>query len=145
MDYLKNVPGYGSMILNGKNIGVSKIELNKDELIVVDKSKKYLFFVYVSYDWHKINDCELLKKTNIEFNEYCFSENNEQALVCPSKSVVEKINDTTLCFYFNFKDIFNSVTYMNKRGCFDVKLESLEIKVCVDYKAAIDGTIVYNY
>ena len=31
------------MILNNKNVGISKIELNKDELNITDKTGKYNF------------------------------------------------------------------------------------------------------
>ena len=43
------------MILNNKNVGISKIELNKDELNITDKTGKYNLHVTVTYDWKKIN------------------------------------------------------------------------------------------
>ena len=38
------------LILNNKNIGISKIELNKDELNVTDKRGKYTFHITLTYD-----------------------------------------------------------------------------------------------
>lgn len=43
-----------SMILNGKNIGISYIELNEEDLLIYDKSSKYCFSVYLMNDWDKI-------------------------------------------------------------------------------------------
>ena len=39
------------MLLNNKNIGISKIELNKDELPVTDKSSKYTFHITLACDY----------------------------------------------------------------------------------------------
>lgn len=67
------------MILNGVDIGISKIELNRSELLVIDKSCKYYLKVYVMYDWKYINSIKVGKTKNIDFNEYCLSENDEFA------------------------------------------------------------------
>ena len=34
---------------------------------------------------------------------------------------------------------------MNKRKCFDIELDSLEVKVFIDYKDAIEDSIIYSF
>ncbi len=132
------------MILNGVNLGISKIELNKSDLIIVDKSGKYCLKICVQYNWKDINNIKIGQKQEVDFNEYCLAENNESALIWPSSCCVEKISDDSICFSLKFKDISNSIHYMNKRNCFDIKLNSLEVNVFIDYKDAINDYIIYN-
>ena len=133
------------MNLNGVDIGISKIELNRSELLVIDKSCKYFLKVYVMYDWKYINSIKVGETKDIDFNEYCLSENNESALIWPVKSQVEKISDDSICFHMAFEDLSDSIAYMNKRGCFDVEINSLEVKVLVDYNDCAEGFISYNF
>lgn len=134
-----------TMFLNGINIGISKIELDKSDLLITDKSHKYLLQVCIEYNWKNINSLKVGEKKNIDFNEYCLSENNEPALIWPTNSYVEKTSDDSICFYLEFKDLSNTTTYMNKRGCFDIELNSLEVKVFINYKDVIKDSIIYNY
>lgn len=133
------------MILNGKNIEISKIELNECDLLVIDKSQKYCFKVCVKYNWKDIDNIKIGENKSIDFNEYCLSENNESALIWPSNRYVEKISDDLIYFYFEFKDIHNTVCYMNKRECFDIDLNSLEVKVSIDYRDASNVAIIYEF
>lgn len=55
------------MILNGENIGISRIELDKSDLIIIDKSCKYCLQVCVRYNWKEINDLEVGKKKQDRF------------------------------------------------------------------------------
>lgn len=132
------------MILNGENIGISKIELNKSDLIIFDKSSRYCLHVYVGYNWKDINSIEIGEKRDIEFNEYVLSLNNEPALIWPDRCYVEKIRDDYLCFNLEFDDL-ETAHYMNEKGRFDIELESLEVRVFIDYKDAKNGVIVYNF
>ena len=61
----------------------------------------------------------------------------------PSNSYIEKVNDDVICFYLEFKDL-SDTTYMNQRGHFGIKLNSLLVQVFIDYKDAIGDSIVYN-
>ena len=122
------------MTLNDVNIGISKIELNKWDLIIIDKSGKYCLKICVQYNWKDINNIKTGQKQEIDFNEYCLAENNESALIWPSNSYVEKISDDSICFNLEFKNLSNSTHYMNKRGCFDIQLNSLEAKVLLIIK-----------
>lgn len=132
------------MILNGTDIGISKIELNASDLLVVDKSGKYCLQVYVAYNWKDIKNMEVGMKKNIDFNEYCFAENNEAALIWPTVCLAEKITENLLYFHIEFRNLINETHYMNKRGHFDIELNSLECKVFIDYKDAIGDSIIYN-
>ena len=133
------------MILNNKNVGISKIELNKDELNVTDKSGKYNLHVTVAYDWKKINQVSIGKEEDISFNEYYLSENNESVLIWPDVCKLKKIKKDYVSFNLEFLNIDNSkdTCYMNKRGHFDIPLDSLKVKVYIDYKDAIEGKIIY--
>ena len=133
------------MILNDKNIGISKIELDKSDLIIIDKSCRYCLHVCAQYNWRDINSIKVGEKKKIDLNEYCISENNESALIWPSKCNVKKISDDSLCFYLKFENLSNTIHYMNKRNCFDIKPDSLDVKVLIDYRDAIDGSIVYEF
>lgn len=134
------------MILNNKNLGISKIELNKDELNVTDKTGKYNLHVTVAYDWKKINQVGVGKEEDISFNEYYLSENNESVLIWPDVCKLKKIRDDYISFYLEFLNIDNNkdTCYMNKRGHFDIPLDSLEVKVYINYKDAFEGKIVYQ-
>lgn len=131
------------MILNNKNIGISRIELNKNELYIIDKTNKYSLRVHI-YNWKEINKIEIGKKQKIDFNEYCLGENNESALVWPTDVYVEKPTKDSIIFYLKFDD-FSDVCYMNKREGFDIELNSLEVRVFIDYKDVINDSIVYSF
>lgn len=133
------------MILNNENVGISKIELNECDLLITDKSCKYCFKVCLKYDWEEINSVKVGEKKSIDFNEYCLSENNEPALIWPSRCYVEKISDNYISFYLKFNDLSDTVTYMNKRSRFDIELNSFEVKVFIDYKDVIGDSIIYNF
>ncbi len=133
------------MILNGKNIGISRIELDKSDLRIIDKYGTYCLQVCVYYNWKEINNIKIGKKENIEFNEYILHENNEAALILPSKVYVEKITNDYLCFYFNFENISKTITYMNERNNFDIVPNSLEVKVFIDNKDTINNSIIYEF
>ena len=130
------------MILNGNDIGISKIELNKGELYIVDETGKYSLCVHI-YNWKDINSAEIGKRQNIEFNEYCFCENNESALILPTKCYIEKPTEDSIIFYLKFDD-FSDICYMNKRNCFDIELNSLEVKVNINYKDVQENSIAYK-
>lgn len=85
------------MILNNKNVGISKIELNKDELNVADKRGKYNLHVTVTYDWKKINQVSIGKEEDISFNEYYLSENNESVLIWPGARIDIRTRKFTHC------------------------------------------------
>ena len=133
------------MILNDLDIGISKITLDKGDLKVIDKSGIYCFRVFLYYNWKDINNIKALEKKEIDFNEYILSENNEPALIWPTESYVEKINDDSLYFYFSFHDIAKNITYMNKRNSFDIIPNSLEVKILINYKDALKGSIIYEF
>ena len=140
MNYKSNI-----MILNDMDIGISKITLDKGELKVIDKSGIYCFRVFLHYNWKKINNIKTPGKAKIDFNEYILSENNGPALIWPTESYVEKINDDSLYFYFSFHDIAKNITYMNKRNSFDILPNSLEVKILINYKDAHKGSIIYEF
>ena len=132
------------MIFNDVDVGISKIELDKSDLRITDKSGKYCLKVCVLYSWKDINRIRVGQKEKIDFNEYCLSENNEAALVWPSDDYVEKISNDSICFYFAFRDLANTIHYMNQRGRFDFPLYSLEVKVFINYKDVVGDSIVYD-
>ncbi len=133
------------MILNGVDIGISKIELDKSALLITDKSCKYCLQVYIMYNWKDINSIKAGEKKNIDFNEYCLSENNEPALIWPTNCWVEKVSDDSIYFHLIFNELLDTTTFMNKRGHFDIELRSLEIKAFIDYKDAKKGSIIYEF
>ncbi len=140
MEINKNI-----MILNNKNIGISKIALDKSDLKIVDKSGVYCLRVVLYYNWKEINNIKIGEKERINFNEYILLENNEPALIWPTEFYVKKITDDILCFYFNFENISETITYMNERNSFDILPNSLEVKVIIDYKNVTKGSVVYSY
>ena len=131
------------MILNGNDIGISKIELSNEELYIVDEIGKYSLCVHI-YNWKEINSAEIGKRQNIEFNEYCFGENNESTLIWPTDVYIEKQTKDSIIFYFKFED-FSDAYYINKRNCFDIELNSLEVKVNINYKDVQENSIVYRF
>lgn len=131
------------MILNGNDIGISKIELSNEELYIVDEIGKYSLCVHI-YNWKEINSAEIGKRQNIEFNEYCFGENNESTLIWPTDVYIEKQTKDSIIFYFKFED-FSDACYINKRNCFDIELNSLEVKVNINYKDVQENSIVYRF
>lgn len=133
------------MILNDVNIGISKIVLDKSDLIIFDKLGKYCLKVYEFYNWKDMNNIKVGTREKIDFNEYCLSENNEPALIWPSNCYVEKISNSSLCFNLEFEDLYNTTTYMNQRGYFDIDLKNLKCKIFIDYKDVVNGSIIYNF
>lgn len=133
------------MILNNINIGISKIELDKSDLIIIDKLHKYCLQVKVKYNWKDINNIKVGEKKNIDFNEYCLAENNEPALIWPSICYVEKISNDYLSFYLKFENLSSETHYMNMRNCFNIEPKTLEVKVIIDYKDAIGDSIIYKF
>lgn len=130
------------LILNGQNIGISKIELNKSELYIEDKTGKYSLCVHI-YNWKEINSIKTGKRQSIEFNEYCICENNESALIWPTDCYIKKPTDDSIIFYLKF-DNFSDICYMNKKNCFDIELESLEVNININYKDVIGKSIIYK-
>ena len=135
------------LILNNKNIGISKIELTKDELNVTDKRGKYTFHITLTYDWKKINQVKVGKEESISFNEYYLSENNEAVLIWPDICKLKKIKDDYIVFNLEFLDIDNNkdTCYMNKRKSFDIPLCNLKVVVYIDYKDVLEGKIIYLF
>lgn len=130
------------LILNGQSIGISKIELNKSELYIEDKTGKYSLCVHI-YNWKEINSIKTGKRQSIEFNEYCLCENNEPALIWPTDCYIKKPTDDSIIFYLKF-DNFSDICYMNKKNCFDIELESLEVNININYKDVIGKSIIYK-
>ena len=130
------------MILNGNDIGISKIELSKGELYIVDEMGKYSLCVHI-YNWKEINSIKTRKRQSIEFNEYCLCENNEPALIWPTDCYIKKPTDDSIIFYLKF-DNFSDICYMNKKNCFDIELESLEVNININYKDVIGKSIIYK-
>lgn len=135
------------MILNNKDIGISKIELNKSDLLITDKTGKYTLHVTIYYNWKEINNLKVGEEKNINFNEYILTENNEPVLIWPNKSLVNKISDDIIYFNFSFNNITNNkdTCYMNKRGCFDILVDSLEITVSINYQDVSNNSIMYKF
>lgn len=135
------------MILNNKDIGISKIELNKSDLLITDKTGKYTLHVTIYYNWKEINNLKIGEEKNIDFNEYILTENNEPVLLWPNKSLVKKISDDIICFNIEFVNISNNkdTCYMNKRGCFDIPLVSLEVKALINYQDVSNNSIKYKF
>lgn len=133
------------MILNNQDIGISRIEFDKSNLLVYDKSKKYCFSITLYYNWKDINSLNVGDAKTIDFNEYILSENNESALICPSKSQVEKISEDVLFFSIEFNDLANKTQYMNKRECFDINLNTLKVDILIDYKDVSNASIIYEF
>lgn len=131
------------MILNNKDIGISKIVLDENQLYIEDKANKYKLCVHI-YNWREINKIEIGKKQNVDFNEYCLAENNESALIWPTESYVEKPTKDSIIFHLKFDD-FSNACYMNLRECFDIELKSLEVRVFIDYKDVVKDSIIYNF
>ena len=123
------------LILNNKDIGVSDIEFDIDGTIrIIDKDHKYSLLVWIRYNKDDIDSLKINEKKDISFNEYTISEYHESAIVWPIISQVERVKENLISFYFKFDNIENDVCYMNERGCFDIKLHSLECKTYVNYK-----------
>lgn len=135
------------MILNNKDIGISKIELNKSDLLITDKTGKYTLHVTIYYNWKDINILKVGEEKNIDFNEYILTENNEPVLIWPNKSLVKKISDDIILFDIEFNNISNNkdTCYMNKRGYFDIPANSLEVKVSINYQDASNNSIIYKF
>lgn len=140
---MKNKGNY--LILNGIDLGISKIELDRSDLRIIDKTGNYCLKIYIMYNWKEINRLKIKERSTIDFNEYCFSENNESALIVPTNCYVEKIKEDVICFYFKFSNLSISTHFMNERNCFNINLDDLECQVFIDYKDVKEGTIVYDY
>jgi len=133
------------MILNGKDIGISKIELNEADLLVTDRSGNYCLQVCVGYNWKDINTLEIGQKKEIDFNEYCFAEKNEPSLILPTNCFVKKVTEDLLFFHMNFGNLGKEVHFMNRKNRFDIELKSLEVEVYINYKDAKGDSILYNF
>ena len=133
------------MILNDVNLGIKKIELDKSSLKVYAKNGIYCLRVFIYYNWPDINNLKIGAKEKIDFNEYILEENNEPALILPTNNYVEKLTDTSLCFYFKFENMSNTIEYMNKKNGFNIIPNTLEVKVLIDYKNAMNGSIIYEF
>lgn len=135
-----------TMILNGEDIGISKIELDMGRLRITDKSSKYCLVVCVEFNLDDVEGLEIGQKKNIDFNEYYLFENNEPALIWPSFCLVERISSNILSFHLKFVDLSSSKTcYMNERGHFDVNLDSLEVKIYVDKNDMVNNSLIYTF
>lgn len=122
------------LFINDINAGISKIELSKSDLLIIDKTGKYCLQVCVFYNWKDINNLQVGEKKNIDFNEYCLAENNEPALVWPTECFVKRINEEIYLFSLNFSNLDEHIHYMNKRNHFDIKLDSLKCEVFINLK-----------
>lgn len=135
------------MILNNEDIGISKIELNKSNLLITDSTGKYTLAITIYYNWKDINNLKVGQEAYIAFNEYILTEDNEPALIWPNKSLVKKVSEDIIYFNIKFSDISNNkdTCYMNKKGCFNIPLNSLEVKASINYQDAKDKSIIYEY
>lgn len=118
------------MILNGVNLEIDKMELDKSGLYITDKAGKYSYYVHI-YNWNEISSIPVGEKQNMDFNEYTFSINNDSVLIWPTTCYVDRITIDSLVFYFKFDD-FSNACVMNKNNKLDFELKSLEIKVYSD-------------
>lgn len=94
-----------------------------------DESKINIEKVGATYSWvlEKMND-RIKNPTHIKYPLWCW---------------VRCYNN--IChFYLKFDD-FSDVCYMNKRGRFDTKLKSLEVRAFIDYKDVIKDSIIYSF
>jgi len=134
------------MILNNKDIGIGYMELNEDELYLSDKSSKYCFKVYLNSNgnWKDIRNTKIRERKDIDFSEYCISENNIPALIFPNISYVEKIKERKLLFYFKCEN-FDDIVYMSKKDHFDIELRSLEVQVVFDLNDFVNNKIIYEF
>lgn len=133
------------MILNDINVGISQITLDKSALKIIDKYNIYCLRIFLYYNWKEINNIKIGQKEKINFNEYILSENNEPALVWPTKSYVEKLTNESLCFYFMFKSMSKTITYMNERNSFNILPETLEVKVVINFNDVSNKVIIYEF
>ena len=128
------------MILNNKNIGVGKIEFNPNgNLIIIDKTGKYCLVVCIQYNIEDINNISVGEDKEIDFNEYYICENNEPALIIPTISSVQRLDNNILRFHFNFENIENDIHYMNKKEHFDIELKSLKCDIEINYNKVSKG------
>ena len=118
------------MSLNGVNLEIDRIELDKNGLYITDKTDKYSYYVHI-YNWNEISRIPVGEKQNMDFNEYTFSIDNDSVLILPTTCYVERRTIDSLVFYFKFDD-FSNTCVMNKNNKLDIELKSLEIKVYVD-------------
>ncbi len=134
------------MILNNENIGISYAELNEDELFLYSKNSKYCFKVYLNSNgnWKDIRSLKIGERKQIEFSEYCLSENNVPALISHNISYVQKISNKELLFYFKVED-FNNIVYMSMKNYFDIELNNLEIKILFNLNDYINNKIIYKF
>ncbi len=123
------------MILNGVNLEIDKIELDKYGLYITDKTDRYSYYVHI-YNWDEIRRIPVSEKQNMDFNEYTFAVNNNSVLIWPTVCYVERKTIDSLIFYFKFDD-FSNACVMNKNNKLDIELESLEIRVYADKLKAI--------
>ncbi len=131
------------MLLNNKDIGISFAELNDDELYLYSKNSKYCFKVYIK-DQKNLENLKVGEKKQIDFSEYCFSENNFPALIFPTINYVQKTNDNELLFYFKCEN-FNNIVHMSMKNHFDIELKSLEIQILFNLKDFKNNKIIYKF
>ncbi len=128
------------MILNNKNIGVSKIEFNPNgNLIITDKTGKYCLVVCIQYNIEDINNIRVGEDKEIYFNEYYICENNEPALIIPTSSSIQRLDNDILLFHFNFENIEKNIHYMNKKEHFVIELKSLKCDIEINYSKVLKG------
>lgn len=121
-------------IINGKDVGISEIEVEKDgNILVHDKSDKYGLSIIVQYDLDKLKSMNIGENKSIDFNEYVILENEETALIWPTKYYVKRISNNTFYLDYTFDNIENDVTYMNERNSFDIILKNIELKIMVNF------------
>lgn len=132
------------MVINNENMGISYAELNEAELLIYTKNSKYCFKVFIYYNWKDIKNIKVGEKKQIDFNEYCLSENNIPALILPTISDVQKINETELLFHFTFEN-FNNIVFMSMKNHFDIELNNLEIKIKFNLQDFKNNKIIYKF
>lgn len=132
------------LIINGKKIDIGKIELDKNQLLIKSKDKKYLFYHTIFYSWKEIESISIGEKRNIDFDENCFYSDyiKKTALVWPESLYVERISDTRYCFYSCVKDK-NNIDWLSS----DIvdNINSLETKIFIDKNDICRNKIIYRF
>ncbi len=99
----------------------------------------------MKYNLKDISSIKVNESKNVDFNEYCFLENNEPALIWPTNCSIEKLSEDSLYFNIDFRNLSCNTHYINKRGHFDIELKSLLVKILINYKDVIGDSIVYKF
>ena len=71
---------------------------------------------------------------NIRFFLFILQIYSPKYIIIPLKFII---------FYLKF-DNFSDICYMNKKNCFDIELESLEVNININYKDVIGKSIIYK-